>query len=230
MDGFRDRIVEALIDDAGVQPDDIFTGSQLSANASNLPSFFRASKNWDVVVCKRPLISQLRVGRYDGSEKLIAVIEFKSQLGSVGNNQNNRIEESIGSAEDFWASYENKNFQRLTPRPWLGYLFVGHYGEGDETKPVKVTQPIIPTDPIFVSAKGNFRVERSAVVGVSYAERYRIFLERMLAKKRYDGACFLVTHDAIKNKSANYRVLFPSLSGAAFLDGLIRHVRAYYPD
>jgi hypothetical protein len=52
----------------------------------------------------------------------------------------------------------------------------------------------------------------------------------MLAKKRYDGACFLVTHDVIRDSVANYRVLFPEFSGGAFVDGLIRYVPAYYPD
>jgi len=151
-------------------------------------------------------------------------------LDSIGNNQNNRIEESIGNAEDFWASYENHNFSRLIPRPWLGYLFVGYYAEGDETKPVRIKQPLIPSDPAFIVGDKTARLQKVQIAGHSYAERYRIFLERMLAKKRYDGACFLVSHEDIRAKDANYRVLFPSLSGAMFVDGLVRHVRAYYPD
>src|SRR5690606_32938056 len=123
------------------------------------------------------LAHQLATGGYQKSEKLIAVIEFKSQFESIGNNQNNRIEESIGNAEDFWASYENGNFSRLTPRPWLGYLFVGYYAEGDETKPVKIKQPLIPSDPAFVAGDVNERLTKKEVVGRSYAERYRIFLE-----------------------------------------------------
>ena len=230
MDGFRDTLIDALISQAGVDRRDIFIGSHLSKCPSNLPSFFRASKNWDVVVCKRALAHQLERGAYQKSEALIAAIEFKSQFESIGNNQNNRIEESIGNAEDFWASYENGNFSRLTPRPWLGYLFVGYYAEGDETKPVMIKQPIIPTDPAFLIGSKDGRLTATKVRGHSYAERYRIFLERMVAKKRYDGACFLVTHDTIKDIEINYRVLFPSLSGALFIDGLLRHVRAYYPD
>lgn len=229
MDGFRDTLIEILVTKAGVDRADIFTGGQFSQCPSNLPSYFRATKNWDVVVCKRALVRQLERGTYDGSEKLVAAIEFKSQYQSIGNNQNNRIEESIGNAEDFWASYENKNFLRLIPRPWLGYLFVGYYAEGDETKPVEIKQPIMPTDPAFIVRRENDQL-MVRVTGHSYAERYRIFLERMIAKKRYDGACFLVSHEDIRSEDVNYRVLFPSLSGAAFIDGLVRHVRAYYPD
>lgn len=228
MDGFRDKLIQVLVDDAKVDPADIFTGNQFSLRASNLPSFFRASKNWDVIVCKHSLSRQLKSGKYAGTERLVAAIEFKSQLKSIGNNQNNRIEESIGNAEDFWASYENGNFSRLTPRPWLGYLFVGYYAEGDETTPVEVNQPLIPTDPAF--APQEKRLLATKVKGHSYAERYRVFLERMLARKKYDGACFLVTHEAIRAKPANYRILFPQLSGEGFLDGLVRYVKAYYPD
>jgi hypothetical protein len=33
---------------------------------------------------------------------LVATVEVKSQVGSFGNNFNNRVEEAIGSATDFW--------------------------------------------------------------------------------------------------------------------------------
>jgi hypothetical protein len=126
MDGFRDTLVRILIDHAGVDPTDIFSGGHLSQCPSNLPSYFRASKNWDIVVCKRALLQQLRGGRYDGSEKLVAAIEFKSQYESIGNNQNNRIEESIGNAEDFWASYENNNFFAADPATvaWISFRWL----------------------------------------------------------------------------------------------------------
>ena len=43
-------------------------------------------------------------GVVDG--RLLAVIELKSQVGpSFGNNFNNRTEEAIGSAVDFWTAY-----------------------------------------------------------------------------------------------------------------------------
>jgi len=136
----------------------------------------------------------------------------------------------LGNAHDFWASYENKNFIHLTPRPWLGYLFVGRYAEGDETKCVEINQPHIPTDPAFESLHRDGRLSRTRFKGISYAERYRVFLERMIAKKLYDGACFLVTHEDIAQLIPNYRVLYPELSGEKFLDSLRRHIRGYYFD
>jgi hypothetical protein len=227
MDGFRDVIIDRLLS-IGVRRDDIYFGAGLAALASNLPSYFRATKNWDIVVCKGAHHKRL-IDSSTVETTLIATIEFKSQEKSIGNNQNNRMEESIGNAHDFWASYENRNFLRLTPRPWLGYLFVGRYGDGDELKTVKIRQPLIPVDPMFGGAEPEARTRVTNFPGPSYAERYKIFLERMIAKKLYDGACFIVTHEDIANGIPNYRILFPQLSGEAFLDALLRHTRAYYP-
>jgi len=228
MDGFRDAIISRLVSE-GVKKEDIYFGGQLSALASNLPSYYRASKNWDVVVCKNA--HHLRLENPNLPEPvLVAAVEFKSQNKSIGNNQNNRIEESIGNAYDFWASYENRNFVHLTPRPWLGYLFVGRYAKGDEKAGVVITQPLFPTDPAFIYQDEKNRLTAQKISGISYAERYKIFLERMIAKKLYDGACFLVTEEEIIGESPNYRVLYPELSGQRFLDNLCRYIRAYYFD
>ena len=49
-----------------------------------LPGFFRPTKLWDLLVINQG--------------KLIAAIEFKSQVGpSFGNNANNRCEEALGN-------------------------------------------------------------------------------------------------------------------------------------
>jgi len=48
---------------------------------------FRSSKNWDFLVITP-------------RKKLLVAIELKSQVGSYGNNFNNRAEEAIGSAVD----------------------------------------------------------------------------------------------------------------------------------
>jgi hypothetical protein len=55
--------------------------------------------------------------------RFLAGIEFKSQVGSFGNNYNNRTEESIGSAVDLWAAYREGAFEP-SARPWLGYLML----------------------------------------------------------------------------------------------------------
>lgn len=74
-----------------------------------LPGYFRPSKDWDVVV------------KVDND--LIAVVELKSQVGSFGNNFNNRVEEAIGNATDFWTAYREGSYAPSV-RPWLGYLML----------------------------------------------------------------------------------------------------------
>ena len=71
-----------------------------------IPGWYRPEKKWDLLIVS------------DG--KLLAGIEFKSQVGSFGNNYNNRTEEAIGSAADIWAAYREGAF-KPSARPWLGY-------------------------------------------------------------------------------------------------------------
>ena len=231
MDGFRSEIRTHLIA-AGVSPHDIFSGGHRSALPSNLPSYFRASKNWDLLICKHSLFKRLPIESTQAAPRpqLIAAIEFKSQEGSVGNNQNNRMEESIGSATDFWAAYEHGSFGALQPRPWLGYLFVGRYGEEDIDRGVEIKQPHFLTDPAFDGRNPNDRLSQTKYLGPSYAYRYRTFLDRVIAKKLYDAGCFIVTQESMRDAEVNHKCLFPDLSGEHFLDLLLRHVKAYYPD
>jgi len=100
LDGFvelcRDLLVEAGLPEAGV-----YWNKRME-----LPGFFRAEKNWDLLAV------------VDGH--LLAVIEFKAQVGpSFGNNFNNRTEEALGNATDLWAAYREGAF-KPSQRPWLG--------------------------------------------------------------------------------------------------------------
>lgn len=231
MDGFRTEIRANLVS-AGVSPEDIFWGGHRSALPSNLPSYFRVSKNWDLLVCKNSLYKRLGLESSlpMPAPQLIAAIEFKSQQGSVGNNQNNRMEESIGSATDFWAAYEVGSLGPLQPRPWLGYVFVGCFEDEDVDRGVEIKQPHFLTDPVFDGLNPNDRLSQAKYVGPSYPHRYRIFLERLIAKKLYDAGCLILTNPSIKDAEMNHKCLFPDLSGQRFMDLLLRHVKAYYPD
>ncbi len=83
--------------------------------------------------------------------KLIAAIEFKSQIGpSFGNNFNNRAEEAIGSASDLWAAYREGAF-RPSARPWLGYLMMLEDCPAS-TKQVHSWEPFFRTFPEFVGS------------------------------------------------------------------------------
>src|SRR5437868_11601392 len=103
LDGFRE-LVCALLEEAGLQRATIYWRKK-----TELPGWFRAEKSWDLLIVA------------DG--KLVAIVEFKSQVGSFGNNFNNRTEEALGNATDLWAAYEEGAF-RPSERPWLGYLML----------------------------------------------------------------------------------------------------------
>lgn len=79
-----------------------------------LPGYFRPTKLWDLLVIYK--------------EELIAAIELKSQVGpSFGNNFNNRTEEAIGTAHDFWTAYREGAFGKQ-PSPFVGWLMMVEYG------------------------------------------------------------------------------------------------------
>lgn len=104
MDGFVRTITELLVA-AGVRRDDIHFRMMVTA----LPGYFRPTKRWDMVIVSGGV--------------LLAAIELKSQVGSLGNNFNNRTEEAMGSALDIWTAYREGAFGN-GPQPWLGYLFM----------------------------------------------------------------------------------------------------------
>jgi hypothetical protein len=67
-------------------------------NKLELPGYYRPEKCCDLIVV------------VDG--RLLAIIEFKAQVGpSFGNNFNNRTEEALGNATDLWAAYREGAFK-----------------------------------------------------------------------------------------------------------------------
>ena len=84
MDGIRD-LVKWIFTDAGMPANSI-------AYEPYLPGFYRPRKRWDMAV------------RYKGA--LVAALEFKSQVGSVGKNINNRFEEALGTGTDTWTGFQ----------------------------------------------------------------------------------------------------------------------------
>lgn len=223
MDGFAATIREFLIG-LGVNPEHIYAGGHLSTSPSILPSYFRASKNWDLIVLSN---SRFHGAKGDtGTPVLYAAVEFKSQDKSIGNNQNNRLEESIGNAHDFWVTYSRSGFERQMPRPWLGYLFVGNYKPDADAKPVKVRQP-------HFLAMAPFRVPGSddlkTYIGPSYAERYKIFMRQSVGERLYDAGAFIVTDESFSTKSPNHRILLPEFGPATFLRSLKGQILGSYP-
>lgn len=247
MDGFRLRIIEEL-EKAGVPRCDIYPskleiqkeakeatqeGEKASPLSTELPCYFRATKNWDLVVCKSGLGRTVASGKACDLvpvPELVLAIEFKSQFGSVGKNQNNRIEEAVGSGYDLKCAIDSGVINKGKGiRPWVGYLFVGHYDEMSWEKSVGVGQPLIPADPVFLRA-AEPPVLATNVSGWSYARRYTLFLDRLREQGIYHGTCFLTTHEAqVASINAKYICPFPEHSGERFLESVRTHARKYYP-
>jgi hypothetical protein len=131
-----------------------------------LPGWYRPEKKWDLLIVA------------DG--KLVAGIEFKSQVGSFGNNYNNRTEEAIGSAVDVWAAYREGAF-KPSARPWLGYLMLLEEAPGSLSL-VRAREPHFKVFPEFKKA--------------SYAQRYEILLTKLVRERLYDAACFLMSNES----------------------------------
>jgi hypothetical protein len=157
LDGFRE-LVAALLEEAGLHRATIYWRKK-----TELPGWYRAEKNWDLLVV--------------ADRRLVSIVEFKSQVGSFGNNFNNRTEEALGNATDLWAAYEEGAF-RPSERPWLGYLMLLEDAPGS-TSPVKVKEPHFHVFPEFKDA--------------SYADRYNQLLTRLVRRRLYDAGCFLLS-------------------------------------
>lgn len=152
-----EALLRRVLEDAGVSPESIHNG-----RAARLPGYFRELKNWDIVVIE--------------DEVLVAVIELKSQVGSFGNNLNNRIEEAIGQTIDFWQAAEKSIIPGL--RPWFGYVMLVE-ASPRSTEPVRTAPSLFPPDEAFSNK--------------SYAERYAIAFERLHRERLLDAVAFAVS-------------------------------------
>ena len=155
-----------------------------------LPGWYRPEKKWDLLIVS--------------NGKLLAGIEFKSQVGSFGNNYNNRTEEAIGSATDIWAAYREGAF-KPSARPWLGYLMLLEDAPASMT-PVRAREPHFKVFPEFKDA--------------SYAKRYEILLTKLVRERLYDAACFLMSN-AIDGVEGLYREPAEELSFQNFIASLL---------
>jgi hypothetical protein len=159
LDGFL-RIVCEVLKAGGLKHPEVFNG----VSDSSLPGFYRPTKRWDLLAVA------------DGT--LIACIEVKSQVGpSFGNNFNNRIEEAVGNAHDFWRAYQAGAFVTEV-KPMLGFLMLLEDCP-QSTSPVGVKEPHFGVLPEFKNT--------------SYADRYRLFCEKAQREGLYDVTAFLMS-------------------------------------
>jgi hypothetical protein len=129
-----------------------------------LPGFFRPTKLWDLLVVNE--------GR------LVAAVELKSQVGpSFGNNFNNRTEEAIGTAHDFWTAYREGAFGQH-PKPFVGWMMLVE-DEPASRSPVRDASPHFPVFKEFQ--------------GASYLKRYDVLCQRLVQEQLYTTAALMTS-------------------------------------
>lgn len=213
MDGFIDLVRHVAVH-CGLPPESVITDKRRVI----LPGYFRATKNWDVLVIHR--------------RRLVAVFEFKSQVGSFGNNFNNRSEEVIGAAADLWVAHHHgaysegptpgldgllasdsalpllhPDLQRDPRPPFLGWLMLLEECPGSMT-PVRCDEPHYRVFPEFR--------------GASYAKRYQILCERLMERQLYSAASLILSFKQSGLDGGQYH----SLSEATSLRSLFAEVGA----
>lgn len=163
-----------------------------------LPGFFRPTKLWDMLVMQ------------DG--QLIAALEFKSHVGpSFGNNCNNRAEEAIGSAHDFWTAYRESAFGQI-PRPFLGWLMLVEDAPASRAA-VRAKSPHFPVIQQFRNA--------------SYLERYRLLCDRLTQEQLYSATCVVASPSPRSGAAAGtYSFLDQLSSPSNFLATFAGHIAA----
>ena len=169
--------------------------SIIVSGALEIPGYFRPTKKWDLLVVHHG--------------QLVAALEFKSQVGpSFGNNFNNRSEELLGSATDFWTAYREGAFGRDS-RPWLGWLMFLEACPRS-TQPVRVSEPHFRVFPDFQNT--------------SYAQRYELLLRKAVLEKLYDASALIMSERNATNGA--YVEPAADLSIKRLLAGLGGHVQA----
>lgn len=186
MNGFV-TLVQELLKERNVPSQHVHSDKNVE-----LPGWYRPEKKWDLLIV--------------ADRQFHAAIEFKSHVGSFGNNYNNRTEEALGSATDIWAAYREGAFK--PPAPWLGYLMLLEEAPAS-VSPVRAREPHFKVFPEFQDA--------------SYAKRYEILLTKLVRDRLYDGACLLMSNRE-DGKRGIYREPAPDLSFQNFINSLMGRV------
>ena len=183
LDSFLNLLTE-VAQEAGVPTQCIYLKN------NQIPGYYRATKDWDFLIVSP-------------KNNLIAAIELKSQVGSYGNNLNNRTEESLGSSEDFWTAFREKSFS-CDQTPWLGYLMV--VGKDKQsTHVVKVSEPHFPVRKEFKKS--------------TYLDRYRLLCQKLVLEHKYNAVALIATAD--KN---TYENVAQNISIESFINSFRGHL------
>jgi len=191
MDGFIKLIMD-LVHANGLPDAQIHQTKKLLT----LPGYYRPTKLWDLLVMSKG--------------KLIAAIEFKSQVGpSFGNNFNNRTEEAIGTAHDFSVAFREGALGDQV-RPFVGWLMLVENAP-QSRKPVKTDSPHFNVFPEFD--------------GASYLRRYDVLCRKLMQEQLYDAAC-LIASPRTASSSGDHEELSEMTSLKNFVTQFAGHVAA----
>lgn len=158
IDGFV-ALIKSLVEANGLGHAQVHQAKGLVV----LPGYFRPTKQWDLLV--------MHEGR------LIAAIECKSQVGSFGNNFNNRTEEAIGTAHCLWTAYREGALGQH-PKPFLGWLMVVEDAPASRIA-VRNAQPHFEVFPEFKDT--------------SYLERYDLLCQKLVKEQLYTATALLAS-------------------------------------
>lgn len=162
-----------------------------------LPGYFRPTKEWDLIITRDKL--------------LVAVFELKSIGSSFGNNMNNRSEEAIGAAHDFWTAFREGAFGKDAPTPFIGWLMIMSDTKGS-TEPVRVKEHHFPVFPEFQ--------------GASYAQRCDILCRRLVQEKLYTATALMLTPAEAGKADGEFRHLSDTGSFKRFIATFAGHMTA----
>lgn len=187
LDGFY-ALIQAIVAANGLPGDAVYCSTRPTSASrhTKLPGFYRPIKDWDVLVVN--------------GEELVAAVELKSQVGSFGNNFNNRSEEAIGMGEDLRVAYR-EGLVGDAARPFIGYLMLLQDSVGS-TSSVSFSSRHFEPDAVFE--------------GASYAERYAILCRRLVREGLYDAATVLLS-SAETGPRGDYRELDEATGLRAFV-------------
>lgn len=196
LDGFIELFHDLLVG-AGLPDSSIHAKTKRT-----LPGYFRPTKDWDLLIVV--------------DSQLFASIEFKSHIGSFGNNFNNRVEEALGSATDLLTAYREGMFSP-SQRPWLGWLMLLE----DVDKAMFSTRGKYqePHFTVREEFKEFMDKDKNRYKPVSYSRRYEIFCERLMRELLYDATCLVLANEAAGLKGV-YKEPNPELSFRRFAESL----------
>ena len=159
MDGFVALMID-LIKVNGLKDATVIREGRIPLT---LPGYFRPTKMWDMLVLRE--------------NRLIAALELKSQVGSFGNNFNNRTEEAIGTAQDLWTAFREGSFGEA-PRPFVGWLMLVEDAPGSR-RSIRDRSQHFPVRPEFQ--------------GASYIERYNLLCKKLVQEQLYTTTAVLAS-------------------------------------